>query len=167
MARAISLFVISLLSYESMLLSVVDMRGGCDYIKNYHIWNMVFCCATSIILFEVVYRLIPVVRKFPWFMQWIAYAHLILAIVFIALPLADRMALRHEKAMGKPFDAEKGYGWYYWDDSGMGGQPITSIYLIYFFLSPLRMICFLAGSGAVFALTRERIRETERFQSIE
>lgn len=151
-ARATSLFVVTFLALDSMLASVVDLRGGSEFIKPYHSWNMVFCSAVSVCILEITYRVFRILHSFPWLMQWLGFVHIVIIVIFLALPLGDRMAIRHERTQGPPMASDMGYGWYYWDDSGMGGNPITGFHLLLFVGQPFKLGAFLFGSASIFAL---------------
>ena len=165
-ARAIALFVVSFLSIDTMLQSVVETRGGSGYIKPFHSWNMAFTCAVSVIFFETIHNFVNAIRRLPWQILWLTFILITTVITFLTLPLADWIAERHERSLGEPFISDMGYGWYYWDDSGMGGDPIVGAYLIAFLWQPFILSCFLFGSAAIFALAARTGRTNDDWQTM-
>jgi hypothetical protein len=164
--RAIALFAITNLALNSMLGAVIEMRGASDYIKPFHSWNMLLTSIVSVAILEIIFGLIPLARRFPWFMQWLAFVHIVMLVAFLALPFADRIAVQRERAQGPPMSGDMGYGWYYWDDSGMGGNPVTGFYLLFFFYQPISLGSFLFGSAAVIGLASHVQRNNQGEQAV-
>lgn len=158
--RAVALFGITWLSLNGLVDAIVDMRGGSDYVRPFHSWNMAFCAAASVLLFEILLGCFRVIRRFPWAMQALGFVHIVLIVTFFALPLGDFLAVQREKSRGAPILSDQGYGWYYWDDSGMGGDPITGSYMLFFLMQPLKLGVFVGSTAAVFVLANgTRARE--------
>lgn len=164
--RAVALFAVTFLALDSMLGAVIEMRGASDYIKPFHSWNMLFTSVVSVAIFEIIFLLIRGARRFPWFMRWLAFVHVVALITFLVLPLADRVAVQRERAQGPPMSGDMGYGWYYWDDSGMGGNPVTGFYLVFFLYQPISLGIFLFGSATVIGLSNRAQRRSQGEQGV-
>lgn len=125
-----------------------------------------FCSIVSVCILEIMYRVFGILQRYPWFMQWLGFIHVVMIVTFLALPLGDRLAIRHEQNQGPPIGGDMGYGWYYWDDSGMGGTPITGFSLLFFVAQPFKLGCLLAGTASVFALAARACKTREGGQAV-
>jgi hypothetical protein len=111
----------------SMLDFDLDIRGANDFVRPFHAIGLVVTILISVVVFAALLRL---GRSFflasrPA-LQTSVYVVSVLIVWYFFLPLGDWTAEQWERSQRTPIQVgDWGYGWYYWSDSGMGGDPMT------------------------------------------
>ena len=115
----------------AMLDSELDGRGAILFVRPYHVGGLVVTVITGVVVLAAMLRLFqrqvgsrPVLQTTLFF--------LIMALLWWRiLPLGDWLAEQVERAQKSPAEVgDMGYGWYYGDDSGMGGDPMSIGHLL-------------------------------------
>jgi hypothetical protein len=137
--------------YGALDLSL-DFRGANWYIRPFHAAGVLFTAISAVGVVGVSGRWIgdrPILLT-------LAHLVFIISIWSFVLPLGDSAAERIErKQKSKQEVGDTGYGWYYWDDSGMGNWPMTLGRLAWANTTiPVWPICLLVFSYSFFRANR-------------
>lgn len=110
----------------SMLDLVLDIRGANLFIRPFHAVGLLATVLIAAVVFVAVLRLSRSVVDSRPALQTLLYVVTVLTVWAFALPLGHWTAEQLERSQKTPYQVgDTGYGWYYWDDSGMGGDPMT------------------------------------------
>jgi len=110
----------------SMLDFDLDIRGANLFIRPFHAIGLLATILITAVVFLAFLRLgRSIIGRRPA-LQTLLYVVTLITIWAFALPLGDWRAEQLERSQKTPYQVgDTGYGWYYWDDSGMGGDPMT------------------------------------------
>ena len=110
----------------SMLDFDLDIRGANLFIRPFHAIGLLATVLITAVVFLAFLRLgRSIIGRRPA-LQTLLYVATLITIWAFALPLGDWRAEQLERSQKTPYQVgDTGYGWYYWDDSGMGGDPMT------------------------------------------
>lgn len=115
----------------SMLDFDLDIRGANLFIRPFHAAGLIITLLIAAFVFAILCRLGRSILASRPALQTLLYVILVLIIWAFALPLGDWVAEQLERSQKTPYQVgDTGYGWYYWDDSGMGGDPMTIGHMI-------------------------------------
>lgn len=111
-----------------MLDLILDVRGANDFIRPFHYVGILVTVTLSTLAFWTLLKLLPnKLGPYP-LAQTVVYLTILLAVWHVALPLGDHFAELRERATKSTYEVgDTGYGWFYWDDSGMGNWPMSML----------------------------------------
>jgi len=110
----------------SMLDFDLDIRGANLFIRPFHAVGLLATVLITAVVFEAILRIARSVVDNRPALQTLLFVVTMLAVWAFILPLGDWTAKQSERSQKTPYQVgDTGYGWYYWDDSGMGGDPMT------------------------------------------
>ena len=110
----------------SMLDFDLDIRGANLFVRPFHAAGLLITLLIAAFVFAALLRLCRSVLAFRPASQTLLYVVSVLAVWAFFLPLGDWVAEQLEQSQKNPAQVgDTGYGWYYWDDSGMGGDPMS------------------------------------------
>ena len=111
-----------------MLDLILDVRGASPFVRPFHTAGILLTVAAATSVFWALLRVVPTgLRRQPLALT-IIYLAFIFGVWHFTLPLGDHVAELRERATRTPYEVgDTGYGWFYWDDSGMGNWPTTML----------------------------------------
>jgi len=151
-----SLFAIGTASLSLGLLEAsLDLRGADRFVRPYHYAGTLITVILVVSVFWVLFRRLGWLRRRGAFLLSIVFLVLFLSAWSFTLPLGDRVAVHYqrldpEQSVGEP----PGYGWFYGDDSGSGGVPMSVGYLVWSIWRPWLPMMFLGFFPCFFFLYR-------------
>ena len=147
---------------------MMDARGANDFIRPFHIIGLLTAVSLSVVTTSVIYRFWPLRTLLHRFLAALLFIHVTFALWAVALPLGDRIAIQKEREVKHTaFDlesiSETGFGWYYWDDSGMGNWPMSILHFLQpHIFSLVWMLPFLIFVLLTFLQNRQKENQAQR-----
>jgi len=128
--RAVTLAIGTSAMLYILLDLLMDVRGANDFIRPFHVVGLIAAVVISGIVTSSIYRYWPLRNLLNRCLAALLYVHVVLGFWAVALPVGDYVAIHKEQQMvndesGLSAVSEMGYGWFYWDDSGMGNVPMS------------------------------------------
>lgn len=143
----------------SMLDMDLDFRGANQFIRPFHVVGLLITVVVAASVFTALSNLGRSILASRPAQQTAMYAGLVLAVWHFVLPLGDWTAIQWERAHKAAAEvSDTGYGWYYWDDSGMGGDPMRIGHL----LRPCMLVPVLPVMWLAFCYLVLRLRATSQ-----
>jgi hypothetical protein len=124
----------------------LDGRGACDFIRPLHYAMAASAAILSTIGLAVAVSRVSGLSRSPGPMGML-YVSVFIVVWMILTPLADKFGVAWQRQQGPlPPGDDQGYGWFYWDDSGMGNYPTPFFghFLYAAFLSPFSLLPLIA-----------------------
>ena len=140
-----------------LLEASLDMRGATVFVRPFHYYGTLITVLLVVSIFWPLYRSIGWFRRRGTFLISILYLVLLFSAWAVALPLGDHIAIHYQRLDPQQFtlaNEPPGYGWFYVDDSGMGGSPMNICYLLLALSRPWLPVMFLAFLPCFFYLYR-------------
>jgi hypothetical protein len=135
--------------------AAMDVRGASPMVRPFH---YCFTLATVLVVcltFWTVYCSFAFLRRRGTFTLSIIFVTLLMVLWAWTLPFGDTLAIHYEHLDSHRDPGEMGYGWYYWDDSGMGGWPMHIVYITYARFRPWLLLMFFAFYPCFFYLHKK------------
>jgi hypothetical protein len=115
----------------SMLDIDLDIRGADHFIRPFHAVGLLMTIFIAAFVFAALCQLGRAILTARPALQTAMYVVTVLVVWYFVLPLGDWAAVQWERAHKTAADvSDVGYGWNYWDDSGMGGDPMRIGHLL-------------------------------------
>ena len=115
----------------SMLDVDLDFRGANDFIRPFHAVGLLVTVLVAAFIFKTLCRVGSAILTSRPALQTAMYLVTSLVVWYFVLPLGDWAAVQWERAHKTAAEVgDMGYGWNYWDDSGMGGDPMRIGHLL-------------------------------------
>lgn len=112
---------------------ILDVRGANDLVRPFHLLCLLVTVLVSVLVMSLVSRYWKPRSLAGRLMMALSFVHVVIILWAFALPLGDRLAIRKERQADNVYDFdERGPGWFYWDDSGMGNWPMNISYFVSF-----------------------------------
>ena len=139
-----------------LLEASLDMRGADRFVRPYHYSGTLITVLIVVSTFWAFYRCVGWLRRGGAFLLSIFFLVLLLSAWAVTLPLGDRIAIHYQRLdpLQLIVAGDPGYGWFYWDDSGMGHWPMGIGYLVWSLSRPWIPVLFLAFFPCFFYLHR-------------
>ncbi|NWK57763.1 hypothetical protein HW115_19245 [Verrucomicrobiaceae bacterium N1E253] len=112
---------------------MMDVRGANDFIRPFHIYGLLAAVLISVSVTSLIYRFWPLHNALNRSLAALLFINVTIGIWAVALPLGDYFAIQKEEQMERDdlsAISDMGYGWFYWDDSGMGNWPMSILRLL-------------------------------------
>jgi hypothetical protein len=134
--------------------AMMDARGAERFVRPFHHYCTLTTVFVVCVVFWTLFRQVAFLRRRGAFVLSILFVAFLFGVWSWTLPLGDRIAIHYERL--DPFrpPGDTGYGWFYWDDSGMGNWPMRIGYLLWTWDRPWLLLMLLAFYPCFFYLHR-------------
>jgi len=110
----------------AMLDSELDIRGANLFVRPYHVGGLFLTVITGVVVLALLMQLFYKRFGARPALQTTLFTLIVMLMWWQVLPLGDWLAEQVERSRQTAAEVgEYGYGWFYWRDSGMGGDPMS------------------------------------------
>ena len=109
----------------------MDVRGANGFVRPFHALGLAATVTIAALVFHILLRFGRSVLGHRPAFQALLYMLCVLVVWFFGLPFGDYLAETWERAHKTAAEVgDTGYGWYYWDDSGMGNWRMSLLSVV-------------------------------------